>query len=246
MHILIAEDNHMIQMLQRELMENWGYSYDLASNGLEAVEYAKINNGKYDLCLMDVEMPKMNGIEATKIIRKVVNYFPIVGLTANATYKKACYEAGMDDFAVKPCLPEELSVKISQLTIKLYKFIAKPHGFGLNKVTPVDRKHAEELRELAEQGLCKMNIRGIGEHDLTVIVHKNIPYKISNDFIGNGDEVSVFLDRSPDRPAECHLYKSSFPMPTIYLKEDAFNEKLETENELLKECASMSVKQNKK
>jgi hypothetical protein len=111
---------------------------------------------------------------------------------------------------------------------------------------PVDKKHAEELRVLAEQDLCKMNIRGVGVHDLTVIVHKNVPYKISNDFIGNEEEVSVFLDRSPDRPAECHLYKSSFPMPAIYLKEDAFTEKLATENELLKECTSMVVKPNKK
>ncbi len=227
-------------------MEHWGYSYDLASNGEEAVEYAKRNNGKYDLCLMDVEMPKMNGVEATKIIRKIVNYFPIIGYTANDSFKRACYEAGMDDFAVKPCLPEELFAKINALTVKLYNFIAKPCGFGLNEVMPVDKKHAEELRELAEQGLCKMNIRGIGEHDLTVVVHKNVPYKISNDFVGNGDEVSVFLDRSSDRPAECHLYKSSFPMPTIYLKDDAFTEKLEAENELLKECISMVVKPNKK
>jgi CheY-like chemotaxis protein len=69
-NILIAEDNLVIQMLQTELMENWGYTYDLASNDLEAVEYAKKNNGKYDLCLMDVDMPKMNGVEATTIIRK--------------------------------------------------------------------------------------------------------------------------------------------------------------------------------
>jgi len=191
-------------------------------------------------------MPKMNGIEATKIIREIASYFPIVGLTANDGYREACFEAGMDDFAVKPCLAEELLAKIGQLTVKLYNFTAKPSGFGLNEVMPVDKKHAEELRVLAEQDLCKMNIRGVGVHDLTVIVHKNVPYKISNDFIGNEEEVSVFLDRSPDRPAECHLYKSSLPMPAIYLKEDAFAEKLATENELLKECTSMVVKPNKK
>lgn len=55
----------------------------------------------------------------------------------------------------------------------------------------------------------------------------------------------MFLDRSPDRPAECHLYKSCIPMPTIYLKEDDFSDKQNAENELLKECTTMVVKQNK-
>jgi len=110
---------------------------------------------------------------------------------------------------------------------------------------PVDKQHAEELRELAEQGLCKINIRGLGEHDLTVIVHKNVPCKISRDFVGNDDGLSVFLDRSPDRPAECHLYKSSCPMPTIFLKDDDFLEKQKVEDELLKDCVTMVLKKSK-
>lgn len=81
---------------------------------------------------------------------------------------------------------------------------------------------------------------------MTVIVHKNVPYKISNDFVGKGDDVSVFLDRTPDKPAECHLYKSSFPMPAVYLTEDVFDEKLKAENELLKECTKMVFKNNEK
>ncbi len=113
MNILIAEDNPTIQALHRHLMNNWGYSFDIASNGLEAVRLARKN--KYDLCLMDIEMPEMNGIEATKIIRKITAYFPIMALTANDAYKKLCYEAGMDDFAVKPCLPDELFNRINKI-----------------------------------------------------------------------------------------------------------------------------------
>ena len=244
MNILIAEDNLVIQTIQTQLMENWGYSYDLAANGFEAVEYVKKNSGKYDLCLMDIDMPKMNGIEATKIIRKISSYFPIMALTANEIHKEACFAAGMDEFAAKPCPPGDLLARIKKLTVKAYNFIAKSNGFDIAEVMPVDKKHAEELRKLAEQDLCKMNIRGVGEHDLTVIVHKNVPYKISNDFVGNGDGISVFLDRSPDKPAECHLYKSSFPMPSIYLKEEVFAGKLEAENELLKDCTSMVVKEH--
>lgn len=119
MNILIAEDNQIIQMLLSELMSNWGYDFDMASNGIEAVEFAQKNNGKYDFCLMDVEMPKMNGIEATKIIRKTTNYFPIMAHTANNDYKKACFEAGMDDFVLKSCLPGDLFAKINELLSKL-------------------------------------------------------------------------------------------------------------------------------
>ncbi|TAN68544.1 MAG: response regulator [Methylobacter sp.] len=114
-NVLIVEDNLFIQMLYSELMSNWGYDFDMASNGIEAVEFAQKNNGKYDFCLMDVEMPKMNGIEATKIIRKTTTYFPIMAYTANKEYKKACFEAGMDDFALKPYLPDDLLSKINEL-----------------------------------------------------------------------------------------------------------------------------------
>ena len=72
-------------------MENWGYQFDLVSNGLEAVACAKMHGGKYDLCLMDVEMPGMNGIGATKLIRRMNGYFPIIGLTTNSSYRMACY-----------------------------------------------------------------------------------------------------------------------------------------------------------
>jgi CheY-like chemotaxis protein len=55
-------------------MNIWGHDYDIVSNGLEAVEYAKKNEGEYDLCLMDLEMPIMNGLQATKVIRRKMNY----------------------------------------------------------------------------------------------------------------------------------------------------------------------------
>lgn len=246
MHILIAEDNPIIQVLHQNIVEEFGYKCDIASNGKEAVEYVRRNKSKYDFCLMDVDMPEINGIEATKIIRRIGNYFPILALTANEHYKKACLEAGMDDFALKPCIPQTFLDKIKRLSVKLYNLVFKSDSFDITEVMPVDKKHAEELRTLAEQGLCKMNIRGLGENGLTVIVHKNVPYKISMDFVGNDDDVSVFLDRSPDKPAECHLYKSSLPMPTIYLQEDVFSEKLKAENELLNECTAMIIKKNEK
>jgi len=207
MNILIAEDNKVIQMIQREQMENWGFTYDLAANGLEAVEYAKKNNGKYDLCLMDIDMPKMNGIEAAKIIRRVVDYFPILALTAGDAHKAASFEAGMDDFAVKPCSREDLLARIKKLTVKTYKLIAKSSGFDITEVMPVDKKHAEELMKLKSQGLVKMRLDG--PDDREVIAHKNVPNKISYDFNVLKQSMTEFINRDPERPTVCDLYRGT-------------------------------------
>lgn len=244
MNILIAEDQHFLQMIHQAMMESWGFTCDIAPNGAEAVRLAREKMGYYNFCIMDVSMPIMNGIEATKEIRNTAKYFPILGYSANFESRDHCLNAGMDDFILKPCAPDTLLSKIRSLSVKLYRVITKQNSTEFTEEMPVDKKHADELRALSAQGLCKMNIRGIGDHDLTVIVHENVPYKISNDFIGNNEEVSVFLDRSPDKPSECHLYKSSFPMPAVYLSEDAFSEKLKAENELLKDCTRMVVKKN--
>jgi len=246
MKILIAEDNSMIQMLNSELMNGWGYEFDMASNGIEAVEYAKVNNGKYDLCLMDVEMPKMNGIEAAKIIRKVTSYFPIMALTANDSYKKACYEAGMDYFAVKPCMPGRLFSKISELTVKSITCLFRGGNIISREEVPVDQKHAEELRELAKRGLCKMRLRGSGAHDVTVTVHKNVPFSISHDFVEEESEVTTFLDRDNESPGEVFLFKSSCLIPVVLLDDQAYSEKLHYEDEKMKtRKALVTEKQNK-
>ena len=246
MNILIAEDNQIIQMIQRTLMENWGFKYDLAANGLEAVEYAKKNNGKYDLCLMDIDMPKMNGIEATKIIRRVVDYFPILALTADDTHKVASLEAGMDDFAVKPCSQEDLLARIKKLTVKAYKLIAKSSGFDITEVMPVDKKHAEELRSLSEKGLCKMRLGGSGAHDVIFTVHKHVPYSISHDFIEEESEITTFLERDSESPAEVFLYKASCLVPIILLDDEAYKEKCQLENEKMKKHTALIIEKKNK
>lgn len=118
MNILIAEDHPILQLLNQKLMHNWGFDFDMASDGVEAVEYVQKNAGRYDLCIMDVEMPRMNGIEATKAIRRTGNYLPILVLTSDERYRAGCLAAGADEFAVKPCAPPVLLSKIRALTIK--------------------------------------------------------------------------------------------------------------------------------
>jgi len=118
MNILIVEDDPLTQTLLEKSMKRWKYNFDMAVNGIEAVAYAKKNKGKYNFCLMDIELPEMNGIEATKIIREEVGYFPIVALSANDAYKKQCFEVGMDAFFEKPCAPSVLLEKIQRMIIK--------------------------------------------------------------------------------------------------------------------------------
>ena len=105
--ILLVEDNKTNQLLMKILLTDIGLSVDLAENGLEAVE--KFKENQYNLILMDENMPKMSGIEATKIIldlEKQTNatHTPIVALTANAlaTDRAKFLSAGMDEFVSKP------------------------------------------------------------------------------------------------------------------------------------------------
>ncbi|MBN4054241.1 response regulator [Nitrospira defluvii] len=243
-NILIAEDSPMIQMLHHELMKQWGYEYDLASNGLEAVNYARKNNGKYDLCLMDVDMPVMNGIEATQIIRKTTTYFPILALTANYDYKKACYEVGIDDFAEKPCLPGDLLAKINELVVKSYNFSANQNDVNITEVRPVDQKHAQELRELKKQNLIKIKFDDISGAE--VVIHENIINKIVEDFNIKKQFVSTFLNRNPDKPTKCILFANNCRMPQVFLDDDDYANELRIENDEAKKCPEMILKKIKK
>jgi len=246
MNVLIAEDNPAIQALHERVMNVWNYSFDMASNGVEAVEYALCNKGKYDFCLMDIEMPEMNGIDAIKIIREKVDYFPIVAFSANYAYKRQCLEIGADSFFEKPCAPSVLLEKIKQLVVKSLRLTFEHNGFVINEEMPVDQKHAKELRELAKRGLCKMRLRGSGAHDVTFTVHKHVPFNISHDFIEDESEITTFIDRDDEHPAECYLYKSSCLIPVVLLDDEQYADKCQQEDEKMKHRkALVTVKKNK-
>jgi len=111
MRILLAEDNVINQKFALRLLEKMGYQADLASNGFEVLE--AVQRQHYDLILMDVQMPEMDGLEATRQIREKWkdNDRPrIIALTANATRedRSKCLNAGMDSYLSKPIRMEEL------------------------------------------------------------------------------------------------------------------------------------------
>jgi CheY-like chemotaxis protein len=108
--VLLAEDEPLNQEVSRSVLEEVGFDVDLAGDGAEAVAMAR--EGRYALILMDMQMPKLNGIEATRAIRALPGYAhtPILAITANAFDEdaRACIEAGMNDHISKPVAAEVL------------------------------------------------------------------------------------------------------------------------------------------
>ncbi|MTJ81448.1 MAG: response regulator, partial [Telmatospirillum sp.] len=108
--VLLVEDNDLNQDVARDLLTDAGVSVDVAADGAEAV--AMVTDGAYDIVLMDVQMPVMNGFEATAAIRRMedLSGLPIVAMTANVLSRDRdrCLAAGMNDFIAKPIDPADL------------------------------------------------------------------------------------------------------------------------------------------
>ncbi len=117
--VLLVEDNRTNRMMAEEMLEEMGFTIDIAENGRIGVNAVK--ERKYDLILMDVQMPIMDGFEATHRIRSLISEgyideMPIIALTANAMKgdKEKCLEAGMNDYLSKPVRRAELNSTISK------------------------------------------------------------------------------------------------------------------------------------
>jgi two-component system, sensor histidine kinase and response regulator len=111
LHILLAEDNEINQKMTKVLLYRQGYEVDLASNGIEAVNAARCT--RYDLIFMDVQMPDMDGFEASRQIRLLEGdrrHTPIIAMTAYAMPgdRQRCIDAGMDDYVSKPLDPRKV------------------------------------------------------------------------------------------------------------------------------------------
>lgn len=115
LRILVVDDNTINQSLLKHLLLQWNIDFDMASNGLEAIEYLKTHD--CDLVLMDIQMPQMDGYEATRQIREVLQlHIPIIAMTAHALAgeREKCMSRGMNEYISKPIIEEELFKLISQ------------------------------------------------------------------------------------------------------------------------------------
>lgn len=138
--VLIVEDSDINCKLISKILENHGLLYDVAFNGLDAVDAFK--NNEYDVILMDCQMPIMNGYEATRQIRDLEgpsHHIPIIAMTANAFSKDEikCHDAGMDEYVSKP-------LKIDKLLNVLSKYIEKVDSDDFVEECPRQNVNNEE------------------------------------------------------------------------------------------------------
>jgi CheY-like chemotaxis protein len=127
--ILLAEDNLTNQMVAVGILKKLGFHVDVVADGREAVE--ALRTTPYDLVLMDVQMPEMDGLEATRMVRAAGNEslnhaVPIIAITAHAMEgaRSTCLDAGMNDYIAKPILPAALSAVLE-------KWLARPTDCGV-------------------------------------------------------------------------------------------------------------------
>jgi len=115
MNVLIAEDNHLNQQLMTLFMKRFDWRYTIVSDGFGAVDACR--TGVFDVVLMDVDMPGMDGIEATTCIRHFDRSTPIVAVTAftDEVTRAKCLEAGMDRFLSKPLTKEQILSVVTEL-----------------------------------------------------------------------------------------------------------------------------------
>src|SRR3989440_5087779 len=135
LHILLAEDNTVNQKLAVRLLERMGYRADVVANGMEVLE--ALQRQRYDVILMDVQMPEMDGLEASRIIHKdwPIEECPhIVALTANAMQgdREECLAAGMDDYLTKP-----IQIQALQEALERVGLWAPVHRHPTRRLSPV-------------------------------------------------------------------------------------------------------------
>jgi CheY-like chemotaxis protein len=180
---LLAEDNDANQMVATELLSRLGIELDIANNGREAVEMARDNKGRYAAILMDMQMPEMDGLEATRTLRADPEFrdIPIIAMTANAMRHDmdACLAAGMNDHVLKPIdrsalvqtlrrwLPRRAPALSSSTTVSVEKAATRSHAgpaaedtaSGLYSLEGIDVKGTLRRLALPFESLRKMLIR---------------------------------------------------------------------------------------
>jgi PAS domain S-box-containing protein len=187
LRILLAEDNAMNQKVALRLLERLGYGADVAINGLEAIE--ALERQPYDVVLMDVQMPELDGLDAT---RRICERWPeesrphIIAMTANALPedREACFAAGMNDYVAKPIRAEELAAALKR---------AKPRANG--------DAGAEAVEYISLDDGALKNLRDLGGD--------NFLGEVIEAFLADAPELMVTLRRSLDEGSTEELRRAA-------------------------------------
>jgi CheY-like chemotaxis protein len=164
LNVLLVEDNEINGLYAGSILKMWGCKVRFAENGAAAVEIVKANS--FDLVLMDIQMPVMDGFEATKIIRELndsKSKLPIIALTANTTRKdvEKCLAAGMDDCISKPFTPDDLfkaikrQVVVRKSKVSEVKNVVRP-SFDLSYLASVSNNNEDFMNEMIDTYLKTM------------------------------------------------------------------------------------------
>ena len=253
LNILIVDDIRINQFLAQTILHDFGFKSDIAENGKIAIKLLKENN--YDLILMDLQMPEMNGWDATKYIRSKMkapkSRIPIIALTADVTEKNAdnCIEAGMDAYVSKPINEKDLLHKIIRLVKKkISKDIKKQEEKSkicnldyLKSHAPNNPKFVAEMLQLIlkqtpliieelHKCLATSNWEGIQGN-----AHKIKP---TLDLIGLPAELTILVKHLEEYASE-RIHLDLIPAQLITLEEMLKLAYIELEEELKRELKTM-------
>ena len=173
-HILVAEDNHINQIMIKQMLEMIGCTTDIAKNGQEAIDMVVRN--EYDLVLMDCMMPEVSGYEATEAIRQMKNEKNntiIIALTANALQgdKQKCLDSGMSDYLGKPIKKAELQAMLTKWLQKdLFPSIKSLTTHAMMPVTPENESgYPPELSDILDASIFNSFLEIVGKEAATIL-----------------------------------------------------------------------------
>ena len=211
-YILLCEDNELNQKLIKAILLERGYTIDLAENGKKGLDLFKVND--YDLVLMDIQMPLMDGYETTQKIRQELkSHVPVVALTANflLTEKTKCLQIGMNDYLPKPFTKEDILNKVDQWVKNREEKLQENSGESLDEevlsfdileeLSGGDRAFQEEMLTLFLQQ-SKKSLSELKQFSETEDIHgiRSTAHRFKSSFgiIGANSDLLDELENIPD------------------------------------------------